>query len=273
MTVPLRHRILLALLVLGAYSQVVQALLIREGLVAFYGNEISLGVFYGSWLFWLAAGSAALLRLRERPWARAPRRGLNLLLILLPLILVLQVLALRAVRGVLDVSAHEFVPLGQLFLSLFLVTAPTGLVLGLSFPLGCRALQDASAGEGAVNLVARLYLVDAIGALAGGLLFTFVLIQWLGLAQTLGLATLILGWTAWSLAPGSARRTGAALLLVLAGLVVALPPLAPRLERALEVLRFNSLQPGLELLDSAETRYGHVALARLGTQFSIVGDG
>lgn len=270
---PLRYRILLALLVLGAYSQVVQAVLIREGLVAFYGNEISLGAFYGSWLFWLAAGSAAVVRLRARRWAQTPRPSLALLLLVLPLILVLQVLALRSVRTLLDVSANEFVPLGQLFLSLFLITAPTGLALGVTFPLGCRALRDASAQEGAVALVARLYAADALGALTGGLLFTFVLIQWLGLVQTLGMVSLALGLTAWLLVAGSAWRVSAAILLALAGLGAALSPAAPRLERALEALRFRSLQPGLELLDSTETRYGHVAVARLGGQFSVVGDG
>jgi len=273
--VPLRIRIFLALLVLGAYSQVVQAVLIREGLVVFYGNEISLGAFYGSWLFWLAAGAVAVIRLRERPWARAPLESLGLLLTVLPLLLILQVLALRSVRLLLDVSASEFVPLGQLFLSLFLITAPSGLALGLTFPLGCRALRAAQ-GEregAAVALVARLYVADALGALAGGVLFTFVLITWLGLVQTLGLVTLALGLAAWSLAPGFRWRGSAALLLATAGLGVAVSPLAPRLERSLELLRFANIQPGLELLDSAETRYGHVAVARLGEQFSILGDG
>ena len=41
---------LLAIIVLGAYSQVAQALLIREELVVFDGNEVSLGSFYASWL-------------------------------------------------------------------------------------------------------------------------------------------------------------------------------------------------------------------------------
>jgi len=271
--VPLQHRIFLVLLVLGAFSQVVQAVLIREGLVVFYGNEISLGAFYGSWLFWLAAGSLAVIRLRERRWVRAPLGSLWLLLTMLPLVLILQVLALRSVRLLLDVSASEFVPLGQLFLSLFLVTAPIGLALGLTFPLGCRALRDATGRGSAVGLVSRLYVADALGALAGGVLFTFVLIQWLGLVQTLGLVTLALAVTAWSLVPRSRWRALVALPLAVAALGLAVSPVAPRLEHALELLRFANLQPGLELLDSVETRYGHVAVARLGEQLSIVGDG
>jgi len=271
--VPLRYRIFLSLLVLGAYSQVVQAVLIREGLVVFYGNEISLGAFYGSWLFWLAAGSVGAIRMRDRGWVGSSGQVLAILVALLPVLLVLEVLALRSVRLLLDVSASEFVPLGELFLSLFLITAPSGLALGVTFPIACQALQDDAGPGRAVTLVSRLYVADALGALAGGLLFTFVLIQWLGTVQTLGLVTLGLGLSAWSLDSGSRWRRAVFLLLAGLGLAVTLAPQTPQLERSLEVLRFSNLQPGLELLDSAETRYGHVAVARLGRQYSIVGDG
>ncbi len=275
---PTKHRIFLAILILGAYSQIVQAMLIREGLVVFYGNEVSLGAFYGSWLFWLAVGSAAVVRFRERTWVREAIPGLRRLLLVLPPLLLLQVLALRTVRTLLDVSSSEFVPLGDLFLSLFAFTLPSGLAIGISFPLACKALRDQGAQDTAVvGLVSRVYVADALGALAGGLLFTFVLIQWLGFTQTLGVLTLALGVTAWSLdaAPGAGTRSRAwvPLLLGAAGLVMALPPASQRLESALERLRFHSLQPGMELLDSLETRYGHVAVARLGEQISIVGDG
>ena len=61
-------------------SQIVQAVLIREGLVVFYGNEVSLGAFYGSWLFWLATGSMLVIALRGRRWVREPLPALRALL-------------------------------------------------------------------------------------------------------------------------------------------------------------------------------------------------
>ena len=72
-----RLRVLLAILVLGAFSQVAQALLIREGLVVFYGNEVSLGAFYASWLGWLAMGSLAALRWGEGRRRRQGRLGVG----------------------------------------------------------------------------------------------------------------------------------------------------------------------------------------------------
>ena len=270
------HRIFIALLILGAYAQVLQAMLIREGLVVFYGNEASLGAFYGSWLFWLAVGSLLVIRLRRRAWVRDPVPSLRRILLLLPVLLALQLLALRSVRLFLTVSSSEFVPLGELFLSLFFVTIPGGLMLGIAFPLGCKALRDALRADStnaAVGAVSRLYVADALGALGGGVLFTFVLLRWLGVVETLGVLLLALGLTAWSLHARPMWRGWIAGALGAAGLVLALSPAAPRLDRALEELRFHSLQPGLELLDTVETRYGHVAVARLGEQFSVVADG
>ena len=266
------RRIFLAILVLGAAAQIVQALLIREGLVVFSGNELSLGAFYGSWLFWLAVGSLAVVAWQGRRWVQRPLPALRRLLLLLPLLLLAQVLALRSVRGLLGVSASELVPLGQLFLSFAIVTLPSGLALGIAFPLACQALA-AGAGreEAATGLVSRLYVADALGALAGGVLFTFVLVQWLGLARTLGWLLLALAVVAWSLYPRPGRTAGgwAALLLAGLGLGLALLPATSTLERRLEELRFANLQPGMTLLRSVETRYGHLAVARLKEQGAV----
>ncbi len=247
-----------------------QALLVREGLTVFYGNEVSLGAFYAGWLFWLGAGALAVLY-RDRS---APLRGLRQALLALPLLLCGQVLALRTVRLVLDVSAGQLVPLGELFVALFLIAAPAALVLGAAFPLACRVLARADQARQGSGLVTRLYLADAVGALGGGLVFTLVLVHWAGPVRTLGLLMLACAFMAWRLAP--LRRWGtpvAAGLLVLLGLVLSLPPTSERIGAALERLRFATLQPGMTLLAAAETRYGHRAVARLGEQYSLVEDG
>lgn len=221
----MRYRIITAILILGAYAQIVQAVLIREGLVVFFGNEVSLGAFYGSWLLWIAAGS--LLAYRWRGRASMSRAGvwLRRLLLLLPPVLFLQVLMLRLVRVLLDVSAAEFVPLGQLFLSLFVITTPGSLLLGLAFPLACKALHDSyreRADGHAVREVSWLYMADALGALLGGVSFTFVFLRWFGLAGTLGLVTLLLALAALLLQPGQGWRRWPEWLLGALGLLLSL---------------------------------------------------
>ena len=271
-----RLRIFAVILILGVFAQITQAVLIREGLVAFYGNEISLGAFFGSWLLWLGIGSASVIWLGKRRFVQQPLPALRGFLIALPFVLLVQVIALRGVRGLLHVSSAEFVPLGELFLSLFAITAPSSFLLGIAFPLACKELTNLRGSEsldGAVGDVSRLYAIDALGALLGGVLFPFMLVQWLGPAETLAVTFAALGLGALLL-PGS-RWPGilASTVAVLAGLVLLATPRGAELDWRLERMRFARLQPGLELLASAETRYGHVAVARLGEQHSVVRDG
>jgi spermidine synthase len=271
-----RYRIFIAILILGAYAQIAQAILIREGLVVFYGNEISLGAFYGSWLFWIAVGSLLIFHWRDRPFVGQPQVWVRRLLLLTPAVLLLQVLLLRLVRLLLNVSSSEVVPLGELFLSLFLITTPGSLLLGLAFPLACKALHDeslAATKTSTVRDVSWLYVADALGALSGGVLFTFVFIRWLGLAATLGLVALSLAFAAGLLLRGGVRRRWPELLLAAVGLLILLPPSSHWLGWQLDRLRFHTLHPRMELLDSLDTRYGHLELARLGEQVSVIRDG
>ncbi len=270
-----RLRLYAAVLILGVFAQVAQAVLIREGLVVFYGNEISLGAFFGSWLLWLAVGSVSVVRLRERRLMREPLTLLRWVLLALPLVLLAQVVALRTVRGLLHASAAEFVPLGELFLALFVVTAPSSLLLGIAFPLACQVLtlNARQTVSGAVGAVSALYALDSLGALFGGTLFTFVLVQWLGVAQTLGLSLLALGATALLLPTKRPWPSAAAAAAVLVGAAAVATPLGAELDRWLEQTRFARLQPGVELLEAVETRYGHLAVGRAGGQYAVVRDG
>lgn len=258
-----RPVLLLAILALGAYAQILQAILVRESLVVFDGNEISLGVFYACWLLWAGVG-AWLARRPAGSGAMSDPRLLGRCLIALPPLLLLQVLALRSVRRVLDVSASELVPLDDASLVLLLVTAPSGLVLGLALPLAGRLPGGAAA---------RLYAADALGALAGGALFSLVLVRWCGVVQSMGVLLALVGLMLWSLRAAPRRSAPWPAILVLGGGLLVLSPGVSDLESALERIRFASLQPGLTLVAATNSRYGHVAVARLGDQFSLVEDG
>ncbi len=270
-----RSAVLSSILLLGVCSQVVQAWLIRESLVVFYGNELSLGVFLSSWLLWVALGSWAVIRLRHHPWVDEARRGLTAVMLSLPVLLAIQLVLVYGIRILLDIPSVELIPLGDLLLALAGLTLPSGFALGLAFPLACRALAQARAetAETVVGGVARLYVVEALGALLGGVLFTFVLIQWVGVWRGAGGMILALGLNSWWLRGQGTGVRIISLSWVLGGSLLMFSPLSERIQAGLEQMRFSTLQPGLRLLEAVETRYGHVALARLGKQTSVVHDG
>jgi predicted membrane-bound spermidine synthase/Na+-translocating ferredoxin:NAD+ oxidoreductase RnfG subunit len=266
-----RLTVFLSLFMLGITSQVMQAWLVRETLVVFYGNELSLGAVFGSWLTWIALGSLAVIWLRERQWVKKPARGLSSILLLLPLLMALQVVAVRAIRRLLDTPSLELVPLGELFPSVALLTLPIAMALGLAFPLSCKALSESGA-KTIVRGISWLYVAEAAGALLGGILFTFLFIQWLGMWRGLGLLALPLAFLAWRLRPTKGTKLTAG-VIALSGLLLVATPLSGLVNSWLETFRFHTMQPGMTLLDAVETRYGHVAYARLGDQVSVVQDG
>ncbi len=274
---PSRLALYVALLVLGVYAQVAQALLIRESLVVFYGNELSLGAFFGSWLLWIAVGSLAALPWRGR--GLAALGALRVVLLSLPWLLIAQIVLLRSIRWVVGGTAGELVPLDQLLAGTLVANLPSALGLGLAFPLAVLALRALDADprgadlRGAVQAASRLYALDALGALAGGVLFTFVLLDAFGVWRTMAFGLIALSVSLLGLAGGRTGWRLASAGTAVVGLVLAAPGLADRIEAGLERWRFAALQPGLELVDSVETRYGHVALARRGGQYSVLIDG
>ncbi|MEN8220089.1 MAG: hypothetical protein ABFS56_27815 [Pseudomonadota bacterium] len=65
--------------------------------------------------------------MRERAWAQNPLPLLRVLILALPFLLALQIIATRLARLFLDVSSTEFMPLGELFFSILIITLPSSL--------------------------------------------------------------------------------------------------------------------------------------------------
>nr|CAX83910.1 Spermine synthase family protein [uncultured bacterium] len=257
-------RLIALFFALGGFSQIAQALLLREFLVVFQGNELSLSAFYGGWLFWIGCG-AFLASLQ--PAFVGARPNPALIAALMPLVLAGQITGLRLVPRIAALGTGEFLSMGSLLIAALLFTLPLSLLLGLIFPMACQRLT-------APHRVASLYILEALGALAGGIGFVF----WLADAQnsftTLGMTTLVTGGAAYAAAPAHAPRTRIlALGIALAGLLLWLTPVGPHLADTLEKKRFAGILPGMELVMAMENRHGHTALATRGSQFAIVRDG
>ena len=139
-----RIKLNLSAFILGLTSMVGQIIIIRELIIVFYGNELSLGVILASWLFWVAFGSFAVGRLADK---LKPRQNLiaNLQLIT-ALALPLNLVLIRNIKSILKIPAGQiidFVPiLGASFVSLSFICA----ILGFTFVL----ISKCSAGKALV---------------------------------------------------------------------------------------------------------------------------
>jgi len=169
----MRKSLTFALTLIGLTAMMGQILLMRELLVIFYGNELTLGVMLAAWLFWTGLGSWVLGRLADR--ARDQIRLLNIaqavILFLLPAVLFLT----RNARSVWGLLPGEIVGFEPMLVSAFVLLAPLCLLLGFLFALGCRIFSTRFGGS--VRAIGSVYILEAVGASIGGLLLNFLLIR------------------------------------------------------------------------------------------------
>jgi spermidine synthase len=241
-----------AFLAAGLLATAAQVLLLRELVVDVAGDEAAIGVGLAAWLAGIAAGASAARRRR----APAAPSDAGLGLALLDLLPAVGILGGRWLRLALAPGAGELPGLGLALVLSLATLAPPGAAVGWTFTaLAASASRLWEAGEG----IARLYIVESLGSLVGGVAVALLAGSWvlpLRLAAVVGVVAALLALAACR--GGTLARPwlqGGAATLCLA-LAVAAPALDDTSERA----RFSGTAPGLPLRAVADTPYQHLAL-------------
>jgi spermidine synthase len=221
---PTERRIVHLVVATGIASVVTQLVLIREYMAQFQGNEVTIALVLFNWLVLGGVGTRAALATRLASRGRLARYSL-LLAALAPLQLAL-VRWLRPLVFGTGVSVGFY----PVFAFTLLTMAPYGLLVGYVLPYSLFVLRRDLPDYGGT----RIYLADNLGDIAGGALFTFVLVLWASPMQALSAAALPLTWTAARLSSDRRGWMGAVgvlgiLLLVLAGEGASLRPPVGRL--------------------------------------------
>ncbi|MFA6002464.1 MAG: fused MFS/spermidine synthase [Elusimicrobiota bacterium] len=253
------------LLVLGASGLVAQIVLLRELLVVFSGNELSLGLILGNWLALEAAGSFLAGRIRPERELRA--KLFILLQAAFAATLPVALFAIRGLRGLAGIPAGEGFGIWTMFWASGLVLSGAGLLHGALFALspGLRKNQDAAGWA---------YGWEAVGTLAGGVVLTFLLIPYfhsfdivLGTAVLDVLFCLLI--RSWYLKSGPAAAATAWLGAgVLAGGLM-FSGSGERLQR----LSLLGQWPGQRVVSYRNSVYGNVAVLESGGQYVFMSNG
>jgi len=172
---------LLTVSMLGFFPLIAQTLLFRDFLSAFEGNELGIGVFFSSWLVWVALGALAARRIRKVPPADL------WFLLYLPAYILQHWLILHS-RELADIRTYELFPFVRMVPVSFIVNAPVSFVTGLLFPLACRWFER----EGANIPVSRVYSCEALGSFLGGAAVTAMLTAGLSAERIFLMAALAL---------------------------------------------------------------------------------
>ncbi|MGO9116293.1 MAG: fused MFS/spermidine synthase, partial [Desulfomonilaceae bacterium] len=260
--------IYLTFFILGLASLTGQIVLLREILGIFYGTEISIGIFLGTWLAEIGAG-ASIGALLVKRFDTDFRPVFLHSLVALGCSLIFQIFIIRFIPAIFRVSPAEVAPLHGILLAVPVGTFSTAFITGFLFPIGCKAVQGSDAG-----FIARIYSFEASGSLVGGLALTFVLLPILIPVQIAALMALLLGSAAIlnrSWLKLKRHLTGPAALLFIGTLF--LSPIGISISDWSAEFRWETLHPGLKLVASRSTRYQQVEVGVLGKQFSLFGNG
>jgi len=160
------------LLLMGFTSLVIQVLLIREFLICFYGNELTIGLILGNWIILEAIGSGLSSRFSQK--IKRPLLFYCILQCLIALYFPLAIYLIRSLKGFLPLTAGEAIGILPVFLSSFIILAPLSIFDGGQFPLGCRIWKDYT--KKPVESVGSVYIFEAIGFIIAGPIFTFLFI-------------------------------------------------------------------------------------------------
>jgi spermidine synthase len=260
-----KNRVALAVCVLGFAALASQMLFIREFAVAFYGNELSLGVLFAVWMFWTAIGSGALPRLF--PIRRGDVRRLRLVCFLLSLALPLTDMEIRFSRTVLRSTSGEIIGFGPMLVACLIVFAPFCLLSGYAYASACRTAPDLNPDES--RFAPRVYAIEAFGSAIGGLVASVLLFPLASPVQIIAALSGLIVFAGWNVPPRNVRskRRPALILLLLAAVAVPIltPGIQPRLDKA--------FWKNGELLVSRNTPYGNAVVARTGSQISFYENG
>ncbi len=241
-----------ALFLLGMNGIVTQAILLREFLTVFHGNEMTIGIILANWMLLTGAGAFAGGRIR-----RANRgEGILFLLLFLNGFLPLLIAFLLPFLRSLLFPPGVMIGLIECFYGSALLLLPFCIAAGMLFPLLVPFVREEKG-----DALPRSYAVESIGGIAGGILLTVALLFLLPAFTILLLQFLATG-IFLLLASRSRRSAGgsvaiALLLLVAAGAVLILRPD----ERSRQYLH-----PGRRIAAWMDTPYGSLAATRSGSQ-------
>ena len=168
-------RLILAIFVTGFSGIVAQILLLRELLVTFYGNELSIGIILANWLI-LEAFGCFFLGKRIEAFKRRIEVFVGLQLIF-SLSLPLAVYLTRILKEIIGVTPGETLGLLPILYSSLLILLPISLPHGALFTFGCKIYSQFHKDN--AGSIGRVYVYETLGTIAGGIVFTYLLIPYL----------------------------------------------------------------------------------------------
>ncbi len=267
--------ILFSMVFVGCYATIAQVLIIREFLVVFFGSELCIGIILGTWLFGVASGAATGGRIAGR--FKNHLSAFIIMLVLMCAILPLEIVSIRVLRIILNVPAGQYIPMLSLLFSALCIITPFSFAIGFIFPIGCNVIKGFTRDSAAD--IGFVYILESIGSLIGGLLFTFVLIarfQPFAIMLILNCTMFLNIYLMLQLSDrrfSKKRKSFVWLLLFFVTFIFLVSGVVNRVDNYFINIRWSSSNPNIKLLESIDSRYENIVVGVRDGQYSVFGNG
>lgn len=264
-----------SIILAGATAMASQIVFLREFLVVFYGNEISIGIILASWLVWGAFGSWGLGRFSDS--VRNKVRLFSLCQFGLFLILPATLFAARACKSFIGITTGEILGYYPMVITTFIVLSLSCAVMGFMFSLACRVYRGMHRREADIPArgIAHVYVLEALGALTGGLLVSFFLIRFLDAVNIIFMlaflnliGSLAMQWHSELSRTKNILFRGTLIILVF-GLLAFFSGGRNQFRQA----SLNLLWKGYDVIESKDSIYGNITVTRRDIQRSFYENG
>ena len=259
---------------MGLSSITAQIVLLRELLVSFLGNELTLGVILASWLILVAAGSFLIGKSVEKV-----ERKLEVFVVfqlIFSIAFPFAIFLCRIFKNILLATPGEVLGFAPIFYSSLLILLPVTLPYGALFTYGCKLYAE-YAEENAAS-IGKVYLIETIGSMIGGLLITFLLIQYLNpftIAFSISFLNSLMSIFLLWLKPKSSNASFQKVLIILSILLSFLfvYGLLPQNSNAIHQSSIRSQWRGLNVIHYENSIYGNITVTKRGEQYTFFADG
>src|SRR3990167_166980 len=272
----------LCIAAIGCYATIAQVMLIREFLNIFYGNELCLGIVFGAWFLGIAAGRFAGAKIEDT--FKHAFTVFVITLMVLCFVLPVQIVSVRGIRGLLSVGVGEYISILPLLLTSIGLVLPFSFIIGFIFPFSSKVILGATR-DAAVD-IGVVYIIESMGSLFGGLVFSFFLVSRFHPFKIITLLNVgMFGLLTFLLfnfhrkgqvcsCGEENKKTKRYLGLISMGMALAMitvwfSPIPDSVEVFSIKIRWKTLNPHIELMTSADSKYQHIDIGRQAEQYSI----
>lgn len=258
---------------MGASGIIAQIVLLRELLLSFLGNELTLGIILANWLILEAAGSFLIGKTVEKVEKKI--EVYVFLQIFFSVALPFSIYLCRIFKSLLLVTPGEGLGFVPILYSSFLILLPVSLSHGALFTYGSKLYAQAE--EKDATSIGKVYILETVGSIIGGLLITFLLVQYFNSFKIAFMISLLNALISASLLwPGERPLLQAkhlswflSIFYVLLFLFLLFSPTSNKIHQ-------SSLQQqwrGLNVIHNENSIYGNITVTQRGEQFTFFTDG